>query len=285
MIKINREIKFWKMIKRFLQHIRYDRTADIDGPDLLKERLYVRGKDINELIGNITFSEAIFNILLNRMPSATERKIFDAVLVSFHGGFGYSPPTVLLARLSATTGTSVAHSLAAGYAGGGKYHVGAIENAMEIYEDILRTKNEQMTMNEHVERYVIDVFERQQTLYGYGHPLFKKDPRPERLRQLLRELGYTGRYIEIYDEVARVVLERKGLYPNIDGINAAILLSMGFRKDHGTGLFLLARTSSMLAHVVEERTKDPFYLEDKLYPLIRVLERERSEKVVEEAER
>lgn len=33
----------------------------------------------------------------------------------------------------------------------------------------------------------------------------------------------------------------------------------------------------MLAHVIEERSKKPFYAEDKLYPLIRTLERERSE--------
>jgi citrate synthase len=281
MLKINKEIKFWTMVKRFLKHIRYNKAVDIDGPDLLKERLYVRGRDINDLIGNFTFSEAVFHILLNRMPTEAEKKIFDAVLVSFHGGFGYSPPTVLLARLSATTGTSVAHALSAGYAGGGKYHVGAIENAMEIYEDIKNTKDENAKISEHVAEYVTGIFNRKEMLYGYGHPLFKKDPRPERLRQVLKDLNYTNEYIEIYDEVARFAYEKKGLYPNIDGINSAILLSLGFIKDHGMGLFLLSRTSAMLAHVVEERTKEPFYLEDKLYPLIRTLERERSEETVE----
>ncbi len=280
MLGVNREIKFWAMIKRFLQNIRYDKTADIDGPDLMKERLYIRGKDINDLIGDFTFSEAIFHILLNRRPSETERKIFDAVLVSFHGGFGYSPPTVLLARLSATTGTSVPHALSAGYAGGGKYHVGAIENTMEIYEDIKNTRGESTPLEGHVKNYISGIFERKEKLYGYGHPLFKKDPRPERLREVMRGLDYTSEYIDIYDETAKFAHEKKGLYPNIDGINAAILLSLGFRKDYGTGLFLLARTSAMLAHVVEERTKEPFYLEDKLYPLIRTREKERSEEVV-----
>ncbi len=279
MLGINREIKFWKMLKRFIQHVRYDKTADIDGPDLMKERLYVRGKDINDLIGNLTFSEALFHILLNRLPNEAEKKIFDAVLVSFHGGFGYSPPTVLLARLSSTTGTSVAHALSAGYAGGGKYHVGAIENAMEIYEDIKKAKGEGISVKDHVREYIAGIFGRKETLYGYGHPLFKKDPRPERLRKIVEDSNYTSEYIEIYDEAAKFAYEKKGLYPNIDGINSAILLSLGFKKEHGVGLFLLARTSAMLAHVVEERTKEPFYLEDKLYPLIRTLERERSEEV------
>lgn len=277
MLGINREIKFWIMIKRFFKHISYDKTTDIDGPDLLKERLYIRGKDINDLIGSFTFSEAIFHILLNRRPSEAERRVFDAVLVSFHGGFGYSPPTVLLARLSATTGASVPHALSAGYAGGGKYHIGAIENAMILYEDIKKTKDEQTTIREHVEKYATGIFERKETLYGYGHPLFKKDPRPERLREILKDLNYTSEYIEIYDAVAEFAYERKGLHPNIDGINSAILLSLGFTKEHGTGLFLLSRTSAMLAHVVEEMSKEPFYIEDKLYPLIRTLQKERSE--------
>lgn len=281
MLGINREIKFWSMVKRFFQHIKYDKTADIDGPDLLKEKLYVRGKDINDLIGNFTFSEAVFHILLNKRPSENERKVFDAVLVSFHGGFGYSPPTVLLARLSATTGTSVAHALSAGYAGGGKYHVGAIENAMMLYEEIKKTRSEDLTITEHIERYVGGIFERKEKLYGYGHPLFKKDPRPERLRDVIRDLNYTGEYIEIYDAVANFAYEKKGLYPNIDGTNSAILLSLGFTREHGTGLFLLSRTSAMLAHVVEEMSKAPFYTEDKLFPLIRILEKERTEAPVE----
>lgn len=277
MLKLNREIKFWTMIKRFLQHVRYDKTTDIDGPDMMKERLYVRGRDLNGLIGNITFTEAIFHILLNRIPDETEKKIFDAVLVSFHGGFGYSPPTVLLARLSATTGTSVAHALSAGYAGAGKYHVGAIEAAMKLYENVKRTKGENNTMKEHVEEYLEGLFDRKEMCYGYGHPLFKKDPRPEKLRDVLKSLNYTTEYIEIYDEVTKIAYKKKELCPNVDGINAAILLSLGFTNDHGTGLFLLSRTSAMLAHVADERSKEPFFLEDKLYPLLRTLEKERSE--------
>jgi len=277
MFALSKEIKFWSLLKKFLRHMRYDKTADIDGPDVLREKLYVRGKDINDLIGNITFSEAVFHILLDRMPAETEKKIFDAVLVSFHGGFGYSPPTVLLARLSATTGTSVSHALSAGYAGGGEYHVGAIEKTMEIYEDIKNTRKEDVSVREHVERYVTALLDKKETLYGYGHPLFKKDPRPERLRQILRDLDYTSEYIEIYDEVAKLAYGKKGLYPNIDGINAAILLSLGFKRHYGVGLFLLARTSAMLAHVVEEKTREPFYLEGKIYPLLRTMEKERSE--------
>ncbi len=263
-------------MKRFLQNIRYDKKSDIDGPDLFKERLYVRGKDINDLIGNMTFTEAIFHILLNRRPTDVERIVFDAVLVSFHGGFGYSPPTVLLARLSATTGTSIPHALSAGYAGSGRYHVGAIENAMDFYESIHRAVHDGEDLKPCVRRRVAEIVKEKKTLYGFGHPLFKKDPRPERLREILRNAGYDTPYIRIYDELTELAFREKRLYPNIDGVNAAILLSLGFSREMGTGLFLLSRTAAMLAHVVEEQSKDPFYIEDVLYPLLRTVEKERS---------
>ncbi len=273
MFKVEEGIRFWGLVKKILASLRYDRLRDIDGVDALGEKLYVRGKDLNALIGKLTFTEAIFHILLNRVPSDVERKVFDAVLVSFHGGFGFSTPSVLMPRLAASTGSSVAGSLGAGYSAGGRYHLGATEEAMEMYEEILKSKKEDLA--EDTKKSLKDMIQSGKKIYGFGHPLFKRDPRPSRLRAILKELNFTGDYITIYDAVVAFMAKEKGVHPNIDGINGAILLSLGFRKDHGTGLFLLSRTSAMLAHVVEERTKEPFYSERRLYPILRVLERER----------
>jgi hypothetical protein len=67
-----------------------------------------------------------------------------------------------------------------------------------------------------------------------------------------------GPYIDVYDGVVGCMSEQKGVPPNVDGITGAILLSLGFQPQHGTGLFLLARTAAMLAHVVEEQTDMPY---------------------------
>lgn len=273
MFKLEESIRFWGLAKKIFQSLRYDKSHDIDGVDAMEQKLSVRGRDLNTLIGNITFTDALFHILLNRMPAPLERDVLDAVLVSFHGGFGFSTPSVLLPRLAATTGTSVAGSLAAGYSGGGQYHLGATEEAMEMYKKILQSKKGDLT--EHTRNYVRAAIEKKEKIHGFGHPLFKKDPRPSRLRSFLNERKFESDYITMYDAIDKFLAEEKGVYPNIDGINAAILLSLGFKKDHGTGLFLLSRTSAMLAHVVEEKTKEPFYSERRLYPILRMLEQER----------
>jgi len=273
MFKVEEGIRFWGLVTKIFKSLRYDKHKDIDGADALGERLFVRGKNLNDLIGNITFTEAIFHVLLHRMPNDVERKLLDAVLVSFHAGFGYSTPSVLMPRLAATTGTSVAGSLAAGYSASGSYHVGATEEVMTIFEDIIKSNTG--NLEEHTTSYLKGMMASNKKIYGFGHPLFKKDPRPPRLRALLKELDYTSDYIRIYDIVGEFLAKEKNIHPNIDGINGAILLSLGLKKDHGTGLFLLARTSAMLAHVVDERGKEPFYSERRLYPILRLLEKER----------
>lgn len=273
MLKVEEGMRFWGLVKKILHSLRYDKLRDIDGADPLGGKLFVRGKDLNTLIGKVSFTEAIFHILLNRMPSEVERNILDAVLVSSHGGFGFSTPSVLLPRLAASTGSSVASSLAAGYSAGGRYHLGATEEAMGMYEEILGSKSGDLA--KHTRNYLREMIDSGEKIHGFGHPLFKRDPRPSRLRSILKEYNFTSDYIKIYDVAEEFLRKEKDIYPNIDGINGATLLSLGFKKDHGTGLFLLSRTTAMLAHVVEERTKEPFYSEKKLYPILRVLEKER----------
>jgi len=274
--KVEEGVRFWTLVKKILASLRYDKTKDIDGVDALGERLIVRGKDLNTLIGSISFTEALFHILLNRMPSDVEKNIFDAVLVSFHAGFGFSTPSVLLPRLAATTGSSMASSLAAGYSAGGQYHIGAVEQAMKMFKDILNSKGE--NINEHVKNYLRKTMDEGKMIHGFGHPLFRRDPRPSQLRVVLKKYDYITDYVRIYDVAEEYLSKEKNIHPNIDGINAVILLSLGFTEDHGTGLFLLSRTSAMIAHVAEEKTKEPFYTDRRLYPILRLLERERDEK-------
>jgi len=273
MFNIKAGTRFWGLVKKVLASMRYDKLQDIDGVAPLGEKLFVRGRDLTTLIGKTSFTEALFHILLDRMPSEAEREILDAVLVSFHAGFGFSTPSVLLPRLAATTGSSVAASLAAGFSGGGKHHLGATEEAMGMYEDILNKKGADLAKD--TKSYLTALIKDGYKIHGFGHPLFKRDPRPLSLRKVLKDRGFTSSYIEIYDAACKFLAREKDIYPNIDGINGAILLSLGFKKDHGTGLFLLSRMSAMLAHVAQERTKEPFYSEKRLYPLLRALERDR----------
>lgn len=247
----------------------------IDGVHMSAEQLLVHSHNLNDLLGKYTYTDALFHILHGQLPSEKQRQMFDLVLVAFHGGFGLLPPTTLVPRLVAGTGVSTAQALAAGYLASGPYHVGAVEHAMTLYRDILAAYREQQgetpakagALVDFARAHVLGMIERGETVPGYGHPLLRKDPRPTHVRRVLCELEAEGPYLDVYDGVVGCMAEQKGVPPNVDGITGAILLSLGFQPQHGTGLFLLARTAAMLAHVVEEQTDMPYQTQKRFMVL------------------
>jgi hypothetical protein len=237
----------------------------IDGVHLNAEQLSVRSTDLNELIGSVSYTEALFHILLGRLPSDDERRLFDLVLVAFHGGWGVLPPTTLVPRIVAGTGVNTAQAMAAGFLASGPYHVGAIEHGMKLYKELAEeflAQNNSNPTSADVEQFAFDATARRieagEILGGYGHPLLRKDPRPTHMRKLMCEMNAEGIYVDIYDGVVRCMLEKKSVVPNVDGMTGAILLHLGFQVEHGTGLFLHARSAAMLAHIIEEQTVMPY---------------------------
>lgn len=237
----------------------------IDGAHLNAEQLNVRSTDLNDLIGSVSHTEALFHVLLGRLPSEQERRLFDIVLVAFHAGWGVLPPTTLVPRIVAGTGVNTAQAMAAGFLASGPYHVGAIEHGMKLYQAIaeeLLAENRSSLSSAEIEQFAFDATARRidsgEILGGYGHPLLRKDPRPLHMRRLMCEMNAEGLYVDIYDGVVRAMFEKKGVVPNVDGMTGAILLHLGFQSEHGTGLFLHARSAAMLAHIIEEQTEMPY---------------------------
>ncbi len=239
--------------------------TEIDGVQLNAEQLNVRAKDLNSLIGTVTYTDAVFHILKGNFPTEEERKLFDIVLVAFHGGFGLLPPTTFVPRIVAGTGVGVPQAMAAGFLASGPYHVGAVEHAMKFYQsiadDFAKTAKPGATAGD-LELFAYETTLQRiasgQTVAGFGHPLLRKDPRPTHVRRLLCEMKSESIYFDIYDGVVRCLEEKKGVPANVDGITAAIILRLGFNYQYGTGLFLLARSSAMLAHIIEEQTVMPY---------------------------
>jgi citrate synthase len=91
---------------------------------------------------------------------------------------------------------------------------------------------------------------------GFGHRVYKtEDPRATHLRRLARELGErTGdtKWYEMSAVVEKVVMEEKGLYPNVDFYAASVYHSLGVPTDLMTPIFALARMSGWTAHVREQ---------------------------------
>src|SRR3990170_5459415 len=96
-------------------------------------KILVRGYPLDEMMGRLTFGEAIYLLLMGETPSPAIASLMEAILVSFidHGA---TPPSTLAARNTATTGAATRACVAAGVLGFGKYHGGDIESCMQFLD-------------------------------------------------------------------------------------------------------------------------------------------------------
>jgi len=232
--------------------------SDVDWVDRRSERLYVRDKDLLQLIEDSDFVDAIFHMWLCKRPADNEKRMLNAVLVSFCGGWSITVPTIFSARLAATTRAPMAQCLSAGFCSGGPAHTSAIEKIMEIYKSVELAD---------AEDYVLKKLNRDGKVPGFGHPILRKDPRPPLLRKLYDELEIRGETIKKFDKIQETLNRKKGIFGNIDGINGAILHDLGFTEpSYGPAFFLMSRSLSMTAHIIEEYKNKPFSALKYVYP-------------------
>src|SRR3954467_12771221 len=105
------------------------RTAIVDaGPDHIR----VRGHDVLDLMRQATFTDLIFLLHHDRLPSDGERRLLDAILVGV-ADHGAGAPSCAAARLAASGNRqSVSAAVAAGVLAIGDAHGGAGSNCMEL---------------------------------------------------------------------------------------------------------------------------------------------------------
>jgi citrate synthase len=107
-----------------------------------------------------------------------------------------------------------------------------------------------------VEGFVHAELEAGRKLMGFGHRVYKtEDPRATHLRRMSEELGeLTGDtlYYDMSRRMEQVVLEAKGLYPNVDFFAASVYHALGIPHDMFTPVFAISRMSGWTAHVIEQ---------------------------------
>lgn len=212
------------------------------------EKVYVHGKNLIDLAGKSSFAAAIYFILKGELPTQEAEKMFS-VMLTISIDHGVAPSSVVAARNIYSAGSPVQAAVAGGVLAFGEYHGGAIEAAMEnFYEHVDKSAAE-----------VIDDFKsRDKRLAGFGHKLYKgDDPRTVKLVEIAKETGFEGKYVKFAQDIAQEFKKQgKSLPLNIDGIIAALLCEMGFDAKVGKGIFIIARVPGLVAHVVEEATRE-----------------------------
>jgi succinyl-CoA synthetase alpha subunit len=220
-------------------------------------KVAVRGYDIVELMGRVSFGAAVYLILTGELPSAAVARLMDAILVSSidHGA---TPPSALAVRTVASTGASLSASVAAGIMSINRHHGGAIEDCARQLKAIADlAARESISMDVAATRRLAAMRETGERMPGFGHRLHTKDPRTARLFELAREAGVDGVHMQAARAVEKAFADvKKSLPINVDGAIGAILADLGMNPAAFNGIFMIARTPGLVAHVIEEQTRE-----------------------------
>ena len=210
----------------------------------------VRGYELKEMIGHLTFGQTIWLVLKGDLPSEAQVKMLEAMLVS---GVEHSigTPSAMAARLIASGGSPLNSAVAGGLLALGDYHGGAIEGAAKVFQEAVKNGRSAAEV-------VAEMKNKGERVPGFGHRVLTMDPRAEKLIALAKELNLAGPHVQLAEEIL-VDLNREGsknLPLNIDGAMAAILSDMGFPWDMMKGIFIIARVPGLVAQVYEEMKGD-----------------------------
>lgn len=228
----------------------------------------LRGYEIQDLIGRVSFPSVIWLMLRGELPSEEQAALLGIALGAAVD-HGPQAPSIAIARMAATCGVGINSAMASAINVLGDVHGGAGEQALSFYGDIAVGLDGGMGLKEAVSVRLDRFFAGDKGYVpGLGHRFHPVDPRAPRLLELVRDFAargvVNGRFADIAEVVEAEVARRKGkkIPLNIDGATAVIYGELGFPPPLTRGLFVLSRSVGILAHAWEqsqqsERNKGP----------------------------
>jgi citrate synthase len=236
------------------------------------DAITVAGRDLpGEIMGRLTLTELTYLLVTRRDPTAGERRMLDAVLVSLadHG----LTPSALAARLTYTGAPeAIQGAIAAGLLGAGSVFLGPTGDTAQFLFDALQARGagpevDDATLREIATEAVDARRAAGLRVPGLGHPVHKDtDPRTPRLYELAAAEGLLGPHLRLLKCVADAHESRTGRHLPINGAGTggAALVDIGVPPEAVRGVVLIARTAGLVAHLVEEAARPlgmPLWLE------------------------
>jgi citrate synthase len=221
-----------------------------------RERIVVRGYDVNQLTGRLDFGAMVHLVLRGELPTTAQARMVNAMMVNL-AEHALSPSSAT-ARFATSGGAELNAAVAAGVAAIGRLH-GTSDRPAEMYLAVAsRAARDGLTPAETARQVVQEMRARGERMPGFHHPQHVQDPRTARLLQLANELGISGTFVAIARAMqeATVAVFGREIYLNGPGAMGCIGLDMGYEPLELKAMFIVARTLSLCAHAVEEGSRE-----------------------------
>jgi len=213
----------------------------------------IKGYNIVELMEKKSFAEVVFLLLKGELPSPTEAKMMEAILVS-SVDHGVTPPSSLATRVVASGGNPLNAAIAGGILTIGDSHGGAMEKCAKILQEWAAKGD---NIEEIADELLDHIKSTKLRMPGFGHRLHKTDPRTVKMFEIADKNNFTGKHIQLAKALENRLVTGSGkkLPINVDGAIGAVMSDMGFDYRVGKGFFIISRCAGLIAHAYEELTR------------------------------
>ncbi|HKP68654.1 MAG TPA: citrate synthase [Pyrinomonadaceae bacterium] len=205
------------------------------------------GKEVIAPDSSLTIAENFLYMLRGEKPDADEARMFDIALI-LHADHELNAST-FTTRVVAGTLADMYGCVTAGIAAlAGPLHGGANTNVMKMLIEIGDPAK--------IDAWVDDALASKKKIMGIGHAVYKtEDPRATWLRKFSKKMAERKGESKWYDmsmRIEQLMLEKKGMHPNVDFYSASTYYLMGIPLDLFTPIFAVSRISGWTGHILEQ---------------------------------
>ena len=205
------------------------------------------GKDVISPDKDLNIAENFLYMLRGERPDADEARMFDVALI-LHADHELNAST-FTTRVVAGTLADMYGCVTAGIAAlSGPLHGGANTNVMKMLIEIGSLDK--------VDTWVDEALESKKKIMGIGHAVYKtEDPRATWLRKYSKHMAEKkgeSKWFDMSQRIENLMLEKKGMHPNVDFYSASTYYLMGIPLDLFTPIFAVSRISGWTGHVLEQ---------------------------------
>lgn len=196
---------------------------------------------------DLDYGENFFNMCFGEVPEPEVLRCFDISMILYaEHSFNASTFTArtIISSLADIYGavTGAIASLK------GPLHGGANEAVMEMLLEIGEPEKAQA--------WIDDALANKKVVMGFGHRVYRQgDSRVPTMHKAFLDMAKSKggeKWVEIENIVEKTMVERKGIYPNLDYPTGPAYYLMGFDIDLFTPIFVMSRITGWTAHVMEQ---------------------------------
>lgn len=215
----------------------------------------VRGRDlVNDLMGGTSFTQMLYFLTCNRMPTQVQCDVLDACLVTLME-HGLTPSAVITRLMALSVPEEPQVAISAGLLAIGSVYAGTTEQCAVLLLEMEQRKKNGEDVDAVAQEIVSRYQQQKRALPGFGHGTHKPDdPRAQKLFAIAAEQGCADGYVQLLHCLGLTVDQQYGRHITINatGAIAALLLEVDIPVAAIRGYSVVSRAAGLVGHYLEE---------------------------------